>query len=145
MRPSSLYSAPLIIALFSILVAGRLVARDLELMRVVGYDTSGYALGVAVSGNYAYVADSPVLTASLRHQVILDTQNGNAILMHFDLTVISAETFTVGDQKHRLGQPGQKMTRTNYGRPNTFTTQPGQFVFVGVAISHDPTTPPLPT
>ena len=26
-------------------------------MRVGGYDTSGYALGVAVAGNYAYVAD----------------------------------------------------------------------------------------
>ena len=26
-------------------------------MRVGGYDTSGYAWGVAVSGNYAYVAD----------------------------------------------------------------------------------------
>jgi hypothetical protein len=25
--------------------------------RVGGYDTSGYARGVAVSGNYAYVAD----------------------------------------------------------------------------------------
>jgi hypothetical protein len=56
-RQSSLYSAPLIIALFSILLPGRLVALDLELMRVGGYDTSGQAWDVAVSGNYAYVAD----------------------------------------------------------------------------------------
>ena len=40
-RQSSLYSAPLFIALFSILLPGRLVALDLELMRVGGYDTSG--------------------------------------------------------------------------------------------------------
>ena len=57
MRLSSLNSAPLFIALFSILVPGRLVAVDLELIRVGGYDTSGSALGVALSGNYAYVAD----------------------------------------------------------------------------------------
>ena len=59
-RQSSLYSAPLLIALFSILVPGRLVAVDLELMRVGGYHhTSGvtYATGVAVSGTFAYVAD----------------------------------------------------------------------------------------
>jgi LVIVD repeat len=57
-RRSSLYRAPLFIALFSILVPGRLVALDLDLMRVGGYDTSGTAFGVAVSGNYAYVADA---------------------------------------------------------------------------------------
>ena len=50
-RQSSLYSAPLFIALFSILLPIRLVALDLELMRVGGYDTSGSARGVAVSGN----------------------------------------------------------------------------------------------
>ena len=40
------------IALFSILLPSRLVALDLELMRVGGYDTSGSAaVGVAVSCN----------------------------------------------------------------------------------------------
>jgi hypothetical protein len=57
-RKSSRYSAPLFIALFSILVPDRLVALDLELVRVGGYDTSGQALDVAVSGNYAYVAEA---------------------------------------------------------------------------------------
>jgi hypothetical protein len=47
----------LFIALFSILLPGRLVALDLDPVRVGGYDTSGSALGMAVSGNYAYVAD----------------------------------------------------------------------------------------
>src|SRR6266542_2181463 len=55
-RQSFLNSAPLFVALFSILMPGRLVALDLELMRVGGYDTSGRALGLAVSGNFAYVA-----------------------------------------------------------------------------------------
>jgi len=36
---------------------GRLVALDLDPVRVGGYDTSGSAYGVAVLGNYAYVAD----------------------------------------------------------------------------------------
>ena len=50
-KQSSLYSAPLFIALFSILVSSRLVALDLDPVRVGGYDTSGEARGVAVSGN----------------------------------------------------------------------------------------------
>jgi hypothetical protein len=36
---------------------GRLIALDLDPVRVGGYDTSGNAYGVAVSGNYAYVTD----------------------------------------------------------------------------------------
>jgi len=99
--------------------------------------------GASFDAPASFEAGTPVLTASLRHQVILDTANGNTIHMQFDLTVISAETFTVGDQKHRLGRPGQKMTWINYGRPNTSTTQPGQFVFAGSALSHDPVPPGL--
>jgi len=57
MRQSFLCSAPLFAALFSILLPGRLVALDPDLVRVGGYDTSGIAEDVAVSGNYAYVAD----------------------------------------------------------------------------------------
>lgn len=101
--------------------------------------------GASFDAPASFEAGTPVLTATLRHQVILDTLNGNTIFMHFDLTVISAETFTVGDQKRRLGRPGQKMTWTNYGRPNTSATEPGQFVFAGVAISHDPAPPGLST
>ncbi|MCW5551311.1 MAG: hypothetical protein KIS67_04005 [Verrucomicrobiae bacterium] len=101
------------------------------------------AAGANFENPASFEAGTPVLTANLRHQVILDTANGNTIFMSFDLTVISAETFTVGDQKHRLARPGQKMTWTNYGRPNTSTTQPGQFVFAGVAVSHDPAPPGL--
>jgi hypothetical protein len=101
------------------------------------------AAGASFETPTSFEAGTPVLTAELRHQVILDTANGNTIFMTFDLTVISAETFTVGDQKHRLARPGQKMTWTNCGRPNTSATQPGQFVFAGTAISHDSAPPGL--
>jgi len=109
--------------------------------------TATIYLNPAAGANFdtpaSFETGTPVLTASLRHQVILDTANGNTIHMQFDLTVLSAETFTVGDQKHRLGRPGQKMTWINYGRPNTSPTQPGQFVFAGSALSHDPAPPVL--
>jgi len=96
------------------------------------------AAGASFATPASFEAGTPVLTASMRHQVILDTLNGNTIFMTFDLTVISAESFTVGGQKHQLGRSGQKMTWTNYGRPNTSGTEPGQFVFAGVAVSHNP-------
>jgi len=96
------------------------------------------ATGASFDTPASFEAGTPVLTASMRHQVILDSLNGNTIFMTFDLTVSSAETFTVGGQKHQLGRPGQKMTWTNYGRPNTSGTEPGQFVFAGVAVSHNP-------
>ena len=57
-QKSFLNSAPLFVALFSILVPGRLGALDLDPVRVGGYDTSGNAFQVAVSGNYVYVADN---------------------------------------------------------------------------------------
>lgn len=57
MKQSFLNSTPLLVALFSILVASRLVAQDPDLVRVGGYDTSGQAEGLAVSGNYAYITD----------------------------------------------------------------------------------------
>jgi hypothetical protein len=99
--------------------------------------------GASFENPASFEAGTSVMTASLRHQVILDTLSGNTIYMQFDLTVMSAETFTVGDQKHQLARPGQKMTWINYGRPNTSTTQPGQFVFAGTALSHEPAPPGL--
>ena len=86
----------------------------------------------------SFSAGTPVLTAALRHQVILDTLNNNTIIVNFDLTITAAESFTAGEIKHLLGLPGQKMTWTAYGRPNTSTTQPGQFVFAGMGFSHVP-------
>ena len=63
------------------------------------------------------------------------TPEVSVAIVNFDLTITAAETFTVGDIKHRLGRPGQKMTWTAYGRPNTSTTQPGQFVFAGMGFT----------
>jgi len=56
-RQSFLRDAPLLIVLFSIPLAGRVIGMELDPVRVGSYDTSGSALGVALSGNYAYVAD----------------------------------------------------------------------------------------
>ena len=53
---SFLNNAPLLVALFSILVTVRLVALDLDPVWVGGSGTIGFSRGVAVSGNYAYVA-----------------------------------------------------------------------------------------
>jgi hypothetical protein len=93
--------------------------------------------GASFTNLDSFKAGTAILTAELRHQVILDTMNGNTLIVNFDLTVVSAESFTVGETKHRLGRPGQKMTWTAYGRPNTSTTQPGQFVFAGMGVSHN--------
>ena len=54
--PSFLNRTRCFIALLSILAAHPLFALDLDPLPVGGYDTSG-AYDVAVSGNYAYVAD----------------------------------------------------------------------------------------
>lgn len=86
---------------------------------------------------------TPVLAAHLRHQVILDTANNNTILVHFDLTLLDTGTFTVGDVTHRMGMPGQKMSWSAYGRPNTSANHPGQFVFAGMGILHVPAPPGL--
>lgn len=84
----------------------------------------------------SFRAGTPMLTAALRHQVILDTLNSNTIIVNFDLTITTTEIFTVGAIQRRLGQPGQKLTWTAYGRPNTSATQPGQFVFAGMGFNH---------
>jgi hypothetical protein len=108
--------------------------------------TATLYLNPAAGANFenldSFRAGTPVLTATLRHQVILDTLNNNTITVNFDLTVVSAETISVGEERHWLGRPGQKMSWMAYGRPNTSTTQPGQFVFAGMGLSHDPA-PPL--
>ena len=75
-RQSSLNSAPLFIALFSILLPSRLVALDLDPVRVGGYDTSGFALGVAVSGNYAF-SGGGIYNSAGTVTVSDDTLSGN--------------------------------------------------------------------
>ena len=64
-RQLFLNRAPLLVALFSILVPGRLIALDLDLRRVGGYDTSGSALGAAI------VVVSSVLTLKIFQRRLL--------------------------------------------------------------------------
>ena len=49
------------------------------------------------------------MTASLRHQVTLDTVQ-NTFITEFDLTVTSSDHFRVNGENKRLGKPGQKIT-----------------------------------
>src|SRR5687767_8751998 len=60
---------PMRVCLFLASVTLPALAVDLDPQRVGGYDTSGTAVGVAVSGNYAYVAD---YTAGLQ---VIDVSN----------------------------------------------------------------------
>lgn len=59
-----------------------------------------------------------VLTASLRHQVIVDTIT-QSFTATFVLTVTSNEAFSLGDESFRLGKVGQTLRLTFIGHLNT--------------------------
>jgi len=79
----------------------------------------------------SFRAGVPVMTASLRHQVLFDTVQ-NTFITQFDLTITSVEHFKVDGQDQRLGNPGQKLTWIVYGRPNTVGAA---FVIAGFGLS----------
>ena len=58
-----------------------------------------------------------VMTATLRHQVVVDTLTG-AFTAHFDCTVVRNEPFTLGGTTYRLGKPGQAFQITFIGHIN---------------------------
>lgn len=62
-------------------------------------------------------AGTPVMTASLSHQVILDTME-NTFITQFSLTITSVSDFVLNGQTYRLGTVGQQVTWVVYGRPN---------------------------
>jgi hypothetical protein len=74
---------------------------------------------------------TPVMTASLTHQVVLDTVQ-NTFITQFSLTITSVAEFTVDGHEYRLGKPGQKVTWVVYGRPSTSSTT---FAIAGFALS----------
>jgi hypothetical protein len=90
----------------------------------------------------SFQVGTAVLTADLRHQAILDTANGNTLVVHFDLTIVSAAPFTTAAREQRLGKPGQKLSWTAFGRPNP-APNPGQFVYAGMGLIHPPAAPGL--
>ncbi len=60
----------------------------------------------------------PVLTANLRHQVIVDTVT-SSFTATFVLTVTSADQFQIGSEYVRLGRIGQKLRLTFIGHLNS--------------------------
>jgi hypothetical protein len=58
-----------------------------------------------------------VMTATLRHQVVIDTLTG-AFTAHFDCTVARNESFTINGASYRLGKPGQHFEVTFFGHLN---------------------------
>lgn len=67
---------------------------------------------------------TPVMTGSLRHQVVLNTAS-NTFTTTFVITVISADPFRINGQGMWLGQPGQKFILMVFG--NSTSSSAGQF------------------
>jgi len=77
---------------------------------------------------------TPVMVATLRHQVILDTAT-NQFTTVFVNTITSSAKFTLGAQQYDLGKPGQMFRTMVFGRPST--SGPGQFVIAGYTVGTD--------
>ena len=58
-----------------------------------------------------------VMTAALRHQVVIDTLTGT-FAAHFDCTVARGEPFSINGVTYRLGKPGQHFEITFNGHLN---------------------------
>jgi hypothetical protein len=70
----------------------------------------------------------PVMVATLRHQVILDTVT-NQFTTVFVNTITSSPGLTLAGRRYDFGKPGQVFRTTVSGRPST--SGPGQFVIAG--------------
>jgi hypothetical protein len=77
---------------------------------------------------------TPVMVATLRHQVILDTVT-NQFTTVFVNTIESSPGFTIAGRHYDLGQPGQMFRTTVFGRPST--SGPGQFAIAGYTAGMD--------
>jgi hypothetical protein len=77
---------------------------------------------------------TPVMVATLRHQVILDTVT-NQFTTVFVNTIESSPGFTIAGRHYDLGKPGQMFRATVFGRPST--SGPGQFVIAGYTVGMD--------
>jgi len=80
----------------------------------------------------------PSLTMSLKQQVTLGLIENTFTTVNVN-TVTSAESFTVGESKFRLGQAGDQRTSIT-GRNNT-TGTPAGFVIVGYVVPIEATKP----
>ena len=75
---------------------------------------------------------TPILTMSLKQQVILDLVENTFTTVNIN-TVTSASSFSVGDSKFRLGQTGDQFRTYIGGRANT-TGTPAGFVIAGYVV-----------
>jgi hypothetical protein len=112
-------------------------------IRIIDRDgTSTIYLNSVPDGNFAnpnsFTDGTPVLTMSLRHQVIIDTLTG-AFTATFVLTVTSNEHFWLGDKSFRLGKVGQQLRLTFIGHLNTPAPPAGHIA--GFAVGGDLTRP----
>jgi hypothetical protein len=92
-------------------------------MRVI--DRSGevtFYLNPTPAGNFGqpetFRQGTMVMTAALRHQVVVDTVTG-AFTAHFDCTVARSDPFDLGGARYQFGKPGDRFEITVQGRLNT--------------------------
>jgi hypothetical protein len=94
-------------------------------------------------GNFAdpetFRDGTPVLTMSLRQQVILDLAEGTFTTVNFN-TVTSAPAFSVGGETIRLAKERDQFRTFISGRTNT-TGTPAGFVIAGYAVAVEPAHP----
>ena len=79
-----------------------------------------------------------VMTATLRHQVVIDTLTG-AFTAHFDCTVARNESFTINGASYRLGKPGQHFEVTFSGHLNQPAPPSGQMAGFVTGLELRPT------
>jgi hypothetical protein len=77
---------------------------------------------------------TPVMTATLRHQVILDTTTSQFTTV-FVNTITQTTRFVLGGRPVELGKQGQTFRTIVLGRPST--SGPGQFVIAGYTMGLD--------
>jgi len=91
-------------------------------MRVI--DRSGEAtfyFNTTPAGDFShpetFQQGAAVMTATLRHQVVIDTLTG-AFTAHFDCTIARNEPFAINGATYRLGKPGEHFEVTFVGHLN---------------------------
>jgi hypothetical protein len=83
---------------------------------------------------------TPILTATLQQQVILDTFAGTFTATNMN-AVTSATPFTLGDDSFQLAEIGQQFRTSISGRGNS-TQTPAGFVIAGHAVAIEPVPEP---
>lgn len=98
--------------------------------------TTTIYLDEAPNGNFAdpgtFADGTPILTMSLKQQVILDLVENTFTTVNVN-TVTSAASFTVNGSQFRLGQPRDQFRTFISGRGNT-TGTPAGFVIAGYVV-----------